>query len=91
MDRKNILKNLKAIALSLIGFGLTACEIGNSNTFVPDTPSGPSMLQLIVNGEQYDVGLPATEHVNLRTLTTEFPADIQVLNASQFQQITIGG
>ena len=88
MDRKYILK-LTAIALLLIGFGLTACETGDNHSFVPDAPSGPDVMQLVVNGERYDVVLPASESINLHTLNTEFSADIQILNVDAFKQISI--
>lgn len=48
-------------------------------------------LCLTVNGEHYDIPLPASEAVNLKTLCTEFDADIRIGNATEFQSITIGG
>ena len=48
-------------------------------------------LCITINGEHYDIALPAGEAVNLKTLCTEFDADIQVGNAEAFQTITVGG
>ena len=56
---------------------------------MPDAPSGPDVMQLVVNGERYDVVLPASEPINLHTLNTEFSADIQILNVDAFKQISI--
>lgn len=48
-------------------------------------------MMLNVNGESYEIALPATEEVNLITLCTEFDAEIEIDNADQFQKITVGG
>lgn len=71
------------IALS----GLTACS-------VEDNPSGHTAateMCLYVNGEHYDIALPADGAVNLTTLCTEFDADIRIENAGEFQSLTVGG
>ena len=85
------LKTFLLTGIVLIGLALASCETDNNHAFVPESPEGPSVMQLVVNGERYDVSLPASQPVDLRTLCTEFPADIQVLNASAFRQISING
>ena len=64
---------------------LTSCD-ENDNP-VPQATE----LCLTVNGEHYDIPLPASEAVDLATLCTEFDADIQIDNASNFQSISIDG
>ena len=75
-------------ALLLAGLtGLTSCR-DDKNT---DVPKPATELRLTINGEYYDITLPATETVNLATLSTETTADIHVENAADFQKLTIGG
>ena len=64
---------------------LTSCE-ENDNP-VPQVTE----LCLTVNGEHYDIPLPSSEAVDLATLCTEFDADIQIDNASNFQSVSIDG
>lgn len=71
-------------ALVLTAF-LTSCRDDN-NTSIPATE-----LCLIVNGEHYNIALPATESVNLVTLSTEFSADISVTNVDAFQELYVDG
>ena len=88
----NLTNQLKTIALTLAVLGLSACESDNNHAFVPPSFFGDvTCMHLVVNGETYDIALPASEPVDLLTLNTEFPADIRVTNASDFKQITIGG
>ena len=83
------LNNWMLVSLLLGGFTavtLTSCS-------EEDNPIGPeaTALCLTVNGEHYDISLPATEAVNLKTLCTEFDADIQIGNAEEFQTMTVNG
>lgn len=48
-------------------------------------------MRLHVNDETYHVALPAQEPVNLITLSCEFDAEIQILNAREFDDIRIDG
>ena len=66
---------------------LTACSDSDDST----VPTNATEMKLIVNGEHYDIALPATDAVDLVTLCREFDADFQVENAAAFQSITIGG
>ena len=84
--RQNIFKQ-KVLTAVLTIVALMACT-NNDNEAIP--PAAASML-LTVNGECYDIPLPATEAVNLTTLCTEFDAEVSVENAEAFQDITIGG
>ena len=78
--------------LAMLGLTLTACETDNNHAFIPSTPDKDvKEMCLYVNGEHYDIALPAGEPVDLITLNTEFDADIQVKNASEFRQITVNG
>ena len=80
------------IFLAMLGLTLTACETDNNHAFTPSTPDKDvKEMCLYVNGEHYDIALPAGEPVDLITLNTEFDADIQVKNASEFRQITVNG
>ena len=67
-------------------FDLTACSTIEDN---PASHMPAAKMSLSVNGEHYDIVLPATEAVNLRTLNTEFEADIRVENAEAFEAITV--
>ena len=53
-------------------------------------PNSETMI-LEVMGERYEVVLPASEPLSLRTLTNEFDITVKVLNASEFSSVTIGG
>jgi short-subunit dehydrogenase len=75
------------IVLMLMMLGLTAC-VFNENPVPPYDPD-PTELILEVMGERYEVSLSDT--LNLRTLTTEFPVDVKVLNHTDFSSITIDG
>lgn len=78
----------------LLSFMLPAALCGLAACSVDDTPSLPAVateMCLYVNGEHYDIALPATEAVNLTTLCTEFDADIRIENAEEFQDLTVGG
>ena len=66
---------------------LTACSDNDDS----DAPANATEMKLIVNGEHYDIALPATDAVDLVTLCREFDAEFQVENAAAFQTITIGG
>ena len=66
---------------------LTACSDNDDS----DAPANATEMKLIVNGEHYDIALPATKAVDLVTLCREFDAEFQVENAAAFQTITIGG
>lgn len=66
---------------------MTACS---NNEDVP-TPPAATAMHLTVNGEHYDIALPAAEDVNLTTLCTEFDAEVTVENAEEFQNVTVGG
>ena len=74
---------LRTIVLTLVALCFVSCETKNSPS--PE----PAMMCLEVNGERYDVPLPCHENLNLRTLCSEFAADIKVLNYSDFKSITI--
>ena len=72
--------------LLTIGVGMTSC-LG-----VIDVPAPNSETMVLeVMGERYDVVLPASEPLSLRTLTNEFDITVKVLNASEFSSVTIGG
>lgn len=79
------------MTLVMAGLGLTACETDNNHAFHVVPPVEATELCLYINGEHYDIALPAQEAVNLTTLCTEFDADIQIGNAAEFQSITVGG
>ena len=66
---------------------LTACSDNDDS----GAPANATEMKLIVNGEHYDIALPATDAVDLVTLCREFDAEFQVENAAAFQTITIGG
>ena len=76
------------VALMLVLLGLTAC-VTTDNPVNP--PYNPTSLLLEVMGERYEVSLSDTAALNLRTLTTEFPVDVKVLNHAEFNAITIDG
>ena len=67
-------------------FGLASCT---SDEFT--TPATATEMHLYVNGDLYNIALPATEAVNLVTLGTEFDTEFRVDNAAAFQGITISG
>ena len=71
---------LSILLLGVAICGLAACTSIEDNTVGP-VPIGE--MCLYVNGEHYDIVLPAKEAVDLRTLNTEFDADIRVENVSQ--------
>ena len=77
------------IALLLVMLGLTACVFDNNP--VPPYDPDPTELILEVMGERYQVSLSDTLPLNLRTLTTEFPVEVKVLNHAVFSSITIDG
>lgn len=71
---------------------LMACSTDDNHSFSPPEPvKNVKEMCLYVNGEHYDIALPATGPVDLITLNTEFDTDIRVGNASDFEQITVGG
>ena len=77
--------------LSILLLGVAICGLA-ACTSVEDNTVGPvpaAEMCLYVNGEHYDIALPATEAVDLRTLNTEFEADIRVENADAFESITV--
>ena len=74
---------LRTLVLALVTLCFVSCE--TSNNHAPD----PAVMCLEVNGEHYDVPLPCNGNLNLRTLCSEFAADIKVLNYSDFSSITI--
>ena len=65
---------------------LTACKDDDNQP-----KSEATELCITVNGEHYDIALPATEAVNLATLCTEFDADIEIGNMEAFQTISVNG
>ena len=71
--------------------GFTATIMTSCKEDDQPEPKEATELCLTVNGEHYDISLPATEAVNLKTLCTEFDADIQIGNAGEFQSITVNG
>jgi len=88
---------LNGLLLLTMAVGTMSCQglidavLGNDDVPVStDVPSAKKML-LEVMGERYEVPLPATEPLNLRTLTNEFDITVKVLNASDFSSVTIGG
>ena len=88
--KPNAMKRFKTILNQLflltIGVGMTSC-LG-----VIDVPAPNSETMVLeVMGERYDVVLPASEPLSLRTLTNEFDITVKVLNASEFSSVTIGG
>ena len=88
---------LNGLLLLTMAVGTMSCQglidavLGNDDVPVStDVPSAKKML-LEVMGERYEVALPASEPLNLRTLTNEFDITVKVLNASDFSSVTIGG
>ncbi len=79
------LLSFRLLSLSLL-LAATAVLASCGKQQVPATE-----IQLCVNGETYDIALPAAEPVDLITLNTEFDAEIQVLNAAEFKKIRIDG
>ena len=77
---------LSILLLGVAICGLIACTSVEDNTVGP-VPAVE--MCLYVNGEHYDIVLPAKEAVDLRTLNTEFDADIRVENADAFESITV--
>ena len=77
---------LSILLLSVAICGLAACTSIEDNTVGP-VPAAE--MCLYVNGEHYDIALPATEAVDLRTLNSEFEPDIRVENADAFESITV--
>ena len=77
---------LSILLLSVAICGLTACSSVEDNSVRPDTATE---MCLYVNGEHYDIALPATGAVDLRTLNSEFEPDIRVENADAFESITV--
>ena len=49
------------------------------------------VLNIKINGECYSISLQKDTVVNLVTLSTEFDAEVEVENASMFQELSIGG
>lgn len=85
---KNRLNRFLAVVLTMVGLCcLTACSDNDDEP----TPAAATSMLLTVNGEHYDIALPATEAVNLTTLCTEFDAEVTVENAEAFQSVTVGG
>lgn len=68
---------------------LVAATAGLASCSKQQTPA--TEMQLCVNGETYNVALPAAVPVDLITLNSEFDAEIQVLNAREFKDIRIDG
>ena len=77
---------LNQLFLLTIGVGMTSC-LGVMDVPVPNSET----MILEVMGERYEVVLPASEPLSLRTLTNEFDITVKVLNASEFSSVTIGG
>ncbi len=76
---------LSIFLLSAAMFGLTACN-------KEDNPVSPAAeMCLCVNGEYYDIALPVSGSVDLRTLCTEFDADVRIENTDAFESLTVGG
>jgi len=69
--------------------GLAACSALEDNPVSPTPPAPATEMCIYVNGEHYDIALPATEAVDLRTLNTEFEADIRIENADAFEALTM--
>ena len=101
LQKYTTMKGLKTILNGLLlltmAVGTMSCQglidavLGNDDVPVStDVPSAKKML-LEVMGERYEVALPASEPLNLRTLTNEFDITVKVLNASDFSSVTIGG
>ena len=82
-----IARQIIVALLPLAAMCMTACS---NNEDVPTSPAATAM-HLSVNGEHYDIALPATGAVNLTTLCTEFDAEVTVENAEEFQNVTVGG
>ena len=78
----NLFRLLSLSLLVVVAAGFASCD-------KHQTPA--TEMQLCVNGETYNVALPAAEPVDLITLNTEFDAEIQVLNAREFKDIRIDG
>ena len=80
-----------SIVLMLVMLGLSACETDNNHAMYPPYGPDPTSLVLEVMGERYEVPLSSKAPLNLRTLTTEFPVDVKVLNHAEFRSIKIDG
>lgn len=98
--QKKTMKHPASTILTLLflvlGIMLCACESDNNHAFHPVTPEPPvpkvpTEMRLYVNGEYYPVALPSTSVVDLRTLTTEYPATIRIENANDFARILVNG
>ena len=91
---KGLKTTLNWLFLLTMAVGMVSCQglidaiLGNED--VPVSTSAEKMV-LEVMGERYEVALPASEPLNLRTLTNEFDITLKVLNATDFSSITIGG
>ena len=75
---------LNGLLLLTMAVGMMSCQglidavLGNDDVPVStDVPSAKKML-LEVMGERYEVALPASEPLNLRTLTNEFDITVKV-------------
>ena len=84
--KKSIQALIGATMLSL-PMMMTSCEITGIDDNSSKTPA--TEMCLYVNGEHYDIALPATKAVDLRTLTTEFEPDIRVANADAFTKFSV--
>ena len=90
---KGLKTTLNWLFLLTMAVGTASCQglidaiFGNED--VPVSTSAEKMV-LEVMGERYEVALPASAPLNLRTLTNEFDITVKVLNASDFSSVTIG-
>ena len=88
-------KRFFLLMLPAVLCGLAACsddsKDDNNGNKKGSRQTEATEMCLYVNGEHYDIALPATEAVDLITLNTEFDADIRVENAREFTKITVGG
>ena len=75
----------------LVLLAAAATLAGCSNADNNPSPASATTMSLTINGEHYDIPLPAAEAVNLTTLCTEFDAEVTIDNAAAFQDITING
>ena len=89
--KRTVTNNIHRIMAAVMTMATMCCLAACSDNDDADAPVTATELKLVVNGEHYDIALPATNAVDLVTLCREFDAEFQVENAADFQTVTIGG
>ena len=84
-------KRIFTAVMAMASILLASCSVNDNVGPVPDHGSGSTQLCLTVNGEAYDIDPTVTDTVDLRTLSTEFDAQIRVTDPDRFDWISVNG